>query len=596
MNNVWKRSGDGDTGVDGRAPKQGGRLSELLSLNIVAADGTRSTVPPLALLLSLLCLAVAMIGSTILSNLLTAEIGLLVWVLALVPPFLLSYYRGWRGAATALAAGMAAFSLGHSAVIFYDVHAPSVTFVIAAITTLVVVSAGSGLLSSIFQNSLRVAREQALIDLQTGLPNRRHAMLHLHRMFAAAERGRVMTMVIFDLDQLAMINRSQGRKEGDRVLMDMAKALQDVTRAMNLSARTGGDEFTTILDGMTATGAIVFVDKVFERFGRKQYSWGTPTVSAGIAQYEDGMKSPEVLIAAADQGLYRAKSAGGNRWIRVERQGSVPASEPQDGRSDGDGDGYGETILVVDDDVAVLKLLGKVLMRGGYQVLEATGPSEAMAYVDPDRRVDLIVTDIVMPEMSGFRLVEALGAQRANLRVLYISGFGQDEILWAGVPGAAKGFLAKPLEPKEILASVRYILDQEIRVRSEDARAVGENSPYRLRGDVELVEHVRSRLSQPAGSLSSMDSFGSEVADSASDILVVEELSEELIATWERGEEPLPDLVIALDMTWSTRIKALEAGVIDVLPHDMLAGELEARVAGAIKRLHLRSRFSPAEA
>lgn len=567
----------------------GGGLSRLFARPLSALDGTASAVPPVALLLSLLCLAIPVIGSGYLADTDLAEVGLLVWILPLVPPFLLSYYRGWSGAATALAGGMAAFSLGHAGVILLGLPPLPFSMAVVGVVVLVVVSVGSGLLSSILHRALTTAREQAYTDPRTGLPNRRYALLHLQRMFAAAERGRIMSVVMFDIDQLDAINERHGRKEGDRVLKALAGALEEATRTMNLSARVGGDEFMSILDGVTSAGAEVFVERVLEKFGSARFSWGAPTLSAGIAQYEDGMSSPEVLLAAADQGLYRAKSNGGNRWVRIERQGRIAASSEVESRASGtggDAPGAGETILVVDDDPAVLHLLGKVLMREGYLVLEATSPSEALAYRSPSRRIDLVVTDIVMPEMSGFRLVEVLREQRPDVRVLYISGYGQDEIQWAGVPGTAKGFLSKPLEPKELLRAVRGVLDRDVEAAVAEHPADVARQGIRLRGDAELVAHLTSRLREPSlpFGVPAPGEAGYDAYAGAPDILVVEDLSEETLAGWEDGSAPLPDLVVALNMTWSGRIRALEAGVIDVLPHDMLAGELEARVAGAIKR------------
>jgi CheY-like chemotaxis protein len=171
------------------------------------------------------------------------------------------------------------------------------------------------------------------------------------------------------------------------------------------------------------------------------------------------MTSPDVLLAAADQGLYRAKTRGGDRTVLLERKGrsaAVPANEAVEPSRD-PVSLAGETVLVVDDDAAVLNLLGRVLLGAGYRVLEAKGAEEAMAHAESSRAIDIVVTDIVMPGISGFRLVEMLAERRPELKALYISGYSEDEIEWGGVPGASKAFLSKPLGPKDLVDAVRRV-------------------------------------------------------------------------------------------------------------------------------------------
>lgn len=90
-------------------------------------------------------------------------------------------------------------------------------------------------------------------------------------------------------------------------------------------------------------------------------------------------------------------------------------------------------ILVVDDDRDVLAVTAALLEADGYEVLCAASPSEALLLLKADRDVVLLFTDIVLPgSMNGFDLAEKAKAIRPGLRVLYTSGFLQDEGAWEG--------------------------------------------------------------------------------------------------------------------------------------------------------------------
>lgn len=415
-------------------------------------------MPPQALLLSLLSLWVPVASSSVFPQWTNEDVGVLVWLLALIPPFLLSYYRGWRGASLALAGGMAAFVGAQILVTTGGAAIPPAETMLGIIIVLIAVSLGSGALASLFHRSLGEAEQMALTDPGTALPNRRHGMLHLQRAFAAAERGNALSVVMFDLDKFKAVNDRFGHHTGDEVLRTFAGILDSHTRAMHLSLRFGGEEFMAILDGITTAGAIVMAEKVLDSLRSHDFSWGRLTVSAGISEYEEGMASPDVLVAAADQALYRAKARGGDRVVALARQGTddtgIMASDGGD-----PGDGNGELILVVDDDPAVLRTLSRGLLRRRYQPIEASDPVRALQIVRGlDEPLDLVITDVVMPQMSGFRLVEMLLEVQPDLRALYISGYSSEEVRWSGVPGRVKAFLPKPISLDALRRSVGAIL------------------------------------------------------------------------------------------------------------------------------------------
>jgi len=120
----------------------------------------------------------------------------------------------------------------------------------------------------------------------------------------------------------------------------------------------------------------------------------------------------------------------------------------------------GETILLVEDDVEVREVIRRVLARAGYEIATAAGGDEALRRGAELRgRLQLLVTDIVMPGMSGPQLHRMLGRQCPGLRVLYISGHTHEEsVRNLEIPPEA-AFLQKPFSPDVLLRRIREVLD-----------------------------------------------------------------------------------------------------------------------------------------
>ena len=150
-------------------------------------------------------------------------------------------------------------------------------------------------------------RDLSLTDPLTGLPNRRQMEMVLSKEFEAARRGRPLTIVLFDVDDFKRYNDSHGHTAGDAALRDFAAALSAETRAMNLAARYGGDEFLTILSETRADGAAHLVQRIEKRVRANPRLEGIG-FSAGIAEYSKEMTTPVQLIEAADAAMYRDKA------------------------------------------------------------------------------------------------------------------------------------------------------------------------------------------------------------------------------------------------------------------------------------------------
>jgi Signal transduction histidine kinase len=122
----------------------------------------------------------------------------------------------------------------------------------------------------------------------------------------------------------------------------------------------------------------------------------------------------------------------------------------------------GETVLVAEDEEGVRELLRKVLGDHGHPVLEARHGRDALMVAERyERPIDLLIADVVMPEIGGGELVERLMSQRPDLKVLYISGYTNDEIVRRGVHRTEAHFLQKPFTSQELMRKVRQVLDGE---------------------------------------------------------------------------------------------------------------------------------------
>jgi PAS domain S-box-containing protein len=118
-----------------------------------------------------------------------------------------------------------------------------------------------------------------------------------------------------------------------------------------------------------------------------------------------------------------------------------------------------ETVLVVEDEAGILELSRQLLEQLGYTVLTASSPKEAIRlFEERGKEVDLLISDVVMPEMNGRELVQRIGAMKAGLKYLFMSGYTADVIANQGVLDEAVNFIQKPFSIQQLAAKVREAL------------------------------------------------------------------------------------------------------------------------------------------
>ena len=121
--------------------------------------------------------------------------------------------------------------------------------------------------------------------------------------------------------------------------------------------------------------------------------------------------------------------------------------------------GQAETVLLVEDDRAVRAVVESVLRRHGYAVLQASGPKEALAAARKHAGViDLVLSDVIMPEMSGPEMVTLLAEQHPETRAIYLSGYSADALVREGVLETRSRLVQKPVAARDLLHAVRGAL------------------------------------------------------------------------------------------------------------------------------------------
>jgi PAS domain S-box-containing protein len=173
-----------------------------------------------------------------------------------------------------------------------------------------------------------------------------------------------------------------------------------------------------------------------------------------------GLSTVYGIVQQSDGGLYVYSEPGRGTTFKIylplvdEGLTALPPMELHDG-------GGTETVLLVEDETALRTLARRILEAAGYTVIEAASGNEALSVLaeNEDRPVHLMLTDVVMPGMSGPELARRVRVLWPEMKVLYASGYTDDAIFRHGVLDHGSRFISKPFAPGELCRKIREILD-----------------------------------------------------------------------------------------------------------------------------------------
>jgi PAS domain S-box-containing protein len=258
------------------------------------------------------------------------------------------------------------------------------------------------------------------------------------------------------LEQVIMnlvVNARDAMPEGGRLTMETDHLELDTTSALGHAEATPG---RYVVLAVTDTGSGMDEAtraRLFEPF----FTTKEPGKGTGL-----GLSTVYGIV----------RQSGGHIWVYSEiGHGTtfkiclpVVAEEPEREPAPLEGAGGGargaETVLLVEDAPRVRAVVREILEMNGYRVLEAHDGQEAIEVSrQHPRSIQLMVTDVVMPQMSGRELAQHLGRTRPDMRVLFMSGYTDSAIVRHGVLEAGTAFLSKPFTPDALAAKVREVLD-----------------------------------------------------------------------------------------------------------------------------------------
>jgi len=353
--------------------------------------------------------------------------------------------------------------------------------------------------------ALRRMHHLATRDPLTSVYNRIRFEEELAQAWNVSHRyGYSMAVVIVDIDFFKTLNDSYGHSMGDQILCEFAQIMQQVARASDVISRYGGDEFTAILPRAEEGDAQAFGERLLERtrahvFCEDSYRLHL-TVSVGIATSRNptAPATATAVLSQADRALYVAKRSGRNRlciWPggSTEKAGAEkkprpdaeprPAPRPVDRREGG-------SIMVVDDEPAVLKLVSIMLERGGHQVMTFSSAEEAIKVIEGDpSRFDVVLTDLGLPEKGGIELLHEVGGIDDSIVKVVMTGYASVDNAVKSLREGAYDFIQKPLEQDQLAALIHRALEYRY-LRLENQRY-----------QVHLEKMVQKRSAQLAQSL-----------------------------------------------------------------------------------------------
>lgn len=276
-------------------------------------------MPSIPFVLSILAPLVAIVARVAAPPGAGASINL-VWLLGLIPVFLATRFLGWKGALYGLLWAAIPVLITTFAIGLRDGIPVDMTALGAVVVTLAAAALGAGIISEGWKRELadrdraapdHVAREQLGL-----LPGPEVLEFFAAKLFAGARRNPPLSVVLFEISDLADHVEVNGPGVVGPALGETALALSSVTRAMNVLGRYDDETFLVLLQGEDVAGAYSFAHRVLEEIEAKPAPWeGRIHLNAGIAAYDEEVTESGELLRRAGKALEAARSLGGSAAV-----------------------------------------------------------------------------------------------------------------------------------------------------------------------------------------------------------------------------------------------------------------------------------------
>ena len=256
-----------------------------------------------------------------------------------------------------------------------------------------------------------------------------------------------------------LVNSRDAIRDGGSVIIATANASFDADRPLPAGLADGDYVEVTVADSGCGMDAATLANIFEPFFTTKGVGEGTGLGLAmvyGVIKQNNGWIDVTSVVGRGT--TFRILLP---RWLEPDAAGELTDDDDAPMADDDDGAGRAGTgtILLVEDESAILRVSRRILTAAGYRVLAAGSPSDAIRIAHAEGgEIDLLVTDVIMPEMSGRELAELMVALNPQLAVLYMSGYTADVIARHGVLEAGVHFLQKPFSRAALLANVEAAL------------------------------------------------------------------------------------------------------------------------------------------
>lgn len=348
------------------------------------------------------------------------------------------------------------------------------------------------------------------LDSLTGLVN--HGFFHLtmeREIFRCQRFGGTITLGLVDIDSFRIFNEKNGRIAGDRLLKNIADAIQKCIRKTDLAARHMGDIFSILFTESDPESSLQVIERIRTAIKALQ---GNPSVSFGLASYSPELVKAEELFLEAEKALNKSKLKGKDS-VSVYQKPAIPDVR------------YLPRILIVDDEPKNLKLLHAMLIPLKYDVVQAENGNDALAKIDRVD-IDLVLLDVMMPDLDGFETCRRIKSNPKTqmIPVVIVTALDDMNSKVKGIEAGADDFLTKPVNRIELVARTQSLIKLKMLHNSHTdienvlfsfAKAVEAKDEY-TQGHTERVATLSTELGKRLG-LSEYDlkalSFGGALHD-----------------------------------------------------------------------------------